>query len=483
MSTASAGLAPAPSATPAVPAASALIAAAQVLLPVLARGQAVDARALRDAMTTAFGGSDADGLWAWKDAYEGCEVAQLLFPPPVRSGHARQARRGAARHARQGRRAPAHPYAPLRREPGAPAVLDADPARLRSRNRRRHHRDGRGAGTVRRDWAAGRLCRAGRCIASAQRTRRHPRRAARLPLSGRERHPLRRSQHRRPPRPAVAAERRADQSALLGRRARRGSRRGRRLPTHRVGAGAPGRRGASRRDHRRILLAGEPDLGRRLRSPAGARARRVHRHSRWPRLCASRHHDGDAADRHRPRRGQRSVCRDHLVGHGTGRDHAAGLGRAARSAASRLHAESPFRFVGSTKSRFHAYPVPHGAALARTRRSGRGRTGLRGRGRASAGGHPPRRGALRAVRPTDHPHPERAAAPDVAGTIGCHGERSPAAADLSPALACQSREPRPAFQRPARDRGPRGRGALRPARGSLERGRHVRRCCGRARGR
>ena len=79
MSTASAGLAPVPSATPAVSAAPTLIAAAQTLLPTLSRGQAVDARALREAITTAFGGSDADGLWAWKDAYEACEVAQLLF--------------------------------------------------------------------------------------------------------------------------------------------------------------------------------------------------------------------------------------------------------------------------------------------------------------------------------------------------------------------------------------------------------------------
>jgi len=80
MSTASAGLAPAPapSAAPVVSAA-ALIAAAQALLPTLARGQAVDARELRAAMTAAFGGSDAEGSWAWKDAYEACEVAQLLF--------------------------------------------------------------------------------------------------------------------------------------------------------------------------------------------------------------------------------------------------------------------------------------------------------------------------------------------------------------------------------------------------------------------
>jgi len=73
------GLTPVPSALPTVPTASALIAAAQALLPMLARGQSVDARALREAMISALGGSDAEGVWAWKDAYEACEVAQLLF--------------------------------------------------------------------------------------------------------------------------------------------------------------------------------------------------------------------------------------------------------------------------------------------------------------------------------------------------------------------------------------------------------------------
>ncbi|MCB4823112.1 strawberry notch-like NTP hydrolase domain-containing protein [Roseicella aerolata] len=57
----------------------ALLAAAQRLLPTLVGGQPVDARALRDAMTAATGGSDAEGAWGWKDAYEACEAAQLLF--------------------------------------------------------------------------------------------------------------------------------------------------------------------------------------------------------------------------------------------------------------------------------------------------------------------------------------------------------------------------------------------------------------------
>jgi len=59
--------------------AAALFAAAELILPALVRGEAIDAAALRAAMEGAFGGSDADGLWAWKDAYEACEAAGVLF--------------------------------------------------------------------------------------------------------------------------------------------------------------------------------------------------------------------------------------------------------------------------------------------------------------------------------------------------------------------------------------------------------------------
>jgi predicted RNA methylase len=59
--------------------ASALFHAAGHLLPDLERGRIVDARRLRVAMEQAFGGSDAEGAWIWKDAYEACEAAQVLF--------------------------------------------------------------------------------------------------------------------------------------------------------------------------------------------------------------------------------------------------------------------------------------------------------------------------------------------------------------------------------------------------------------------
>ncbi|OYR26513.1 strawberry notch family protein [Brucella pseudogrignonensis] len=59
--------------------AKAIHAAAGLLLPHLERGARIDAAILRRAMETGFGGSDATGLWSWKDAYEACEVATVLF--------------------------------------------------------------------------------------------------------------------------------------------------------------------------------------------------------------------------------------------------------------------------------------------------------------------------------------------------------------------------------------------------------------------
>ena len=70
-------LVPAP--TPVRPKSSALLAAAGALLPALEAGRALDAPVLRQAMTGAFGASDSDGAWVWKDAYEAAEAALVLF--------------------------------------------------------------------------------------------------------------------------------------------------------------------------------------------------------------------------------------------------------------------------------------------------------------------------------------------------------------------------------------------------------------------
>ncbi len=61
------------------PGSSAIVAAAHRLLSDLERGRRIDAALLRAAMEHAFGGSDADGVWDWKAAYEACEAATILF--------------------------------------------------------------------------------------------------------------------------------------------------------------------------------------------------------------------------------------------------------------------------------------------------------------------------------------------------------------------------------------------------------------------
>ncbi|MEZ0015379.1 strawberry notch-like NTP hydrolase domain-containing protein [Sinorhizobium fredii] len=56
-----------------------ILLAGHQLLPFLERGQSIGAADLRAILTETFGGSDAEGFWAWKDAYEATEVAQVLF--------------------------------------------------------------------------------------------------------------------------------------------------------------------------------------------------------------------------------------------------------------------------------------------------------------------------------------------------------------------------------------------------------------------
>jgi predicted RNA methylase len=58
---------------------SGLIHAATLISQLLGQGRPGDSRALRAAMEAAFGGTDAEGPWLWKDAYEALEAAQVLF--------------------------------------------------------------------------------------------------------------------------------------------------------------------------------------------------------------------------------------------------------------------------------------------------------------------------------------------------------------------------------------------------------------------
>ncbi len=68
-----------------------ILLAAFHLLPSLEQGLALDARILREAMTSAFEASDQDGAWLWKDAYEASEAAAVLFLRKYGSGMLRKA--------------------------------------------------------------------------------------------------------------------------------------------------------------------------------------------------------------------------------------------------------------------------------------------------------------------------------------------------------------------------------------------------------
>ncbi len=75
--------------------APALLRSARALSASLESGRAIEAATLRAAMVDAFGASDAEGAWVWKDAYEACEAAQLIFLR--RFGPAMRARAAAPR--------------------------------------------------------------------------------------------------------------------------------------------------------------------------------------------------------------------------------------------------------------------------------------------------------------------------------------------------------------------------------------------------
>ncbi|ACG78592.1 probably methylase/helicase [Phenylobacterium zucineum HLK1] len=55
-----------------------LLAAARALAPHLARGRPLDRRLVSGALTTAFGATDAEGAWDWRDAYDAVEAAMVL---------------------------------------------------------------------------------------------------------------------------------------------------------------------------------------------------------------------------------------------------------------------------------------------------------------------------------------------------------------------------------------------------------------------
>ena len=56
-----------------------LLEAARILLNTLQAGHTLSATVLRVALTRAFAGTDAQGAWVWKDAYDAAEAAVVLF--------------------------------------------------------------------------------------------------------------------------------------------------------------------------------------------------------------------------------------------------------------------------------------------------------------------------------------------------------------------------------------------------------------------
>ncbi len=59
--------------------AKSLMRAAEQLFMHFKAGKPIDAKMLRAAMEAAFGSSDAQGAWIWKDAYDAAEVAQIMM--------------------------------------------------------------------------------------------------------------------------------------------------------------------------------------------------------------------------------------------------------------------------------------------------------------------------------------------------------------------------------------------------------------------
>lgn len=55
-----------------------IVAAARAFAPHLSRSRVLDRKLVANTMTLCFGGTDAEGLWSWRDAYDAIEVATVL---------------------------------------------------------------------------------------------------------------------------------------------------------------------------------------------------------------------------------------------------------------------------------------------------------------------------------------------------------------------------------------------------------------------
>ena len=291
---------------------AALLVAARTLLPVLEAGRALDARTLREAMTRAFGASDADGAWLWKDAYEAAEAALVLFLQRYGRAMRREAGAGPGGPAAMLRMletlAALEPSQTRRSEeqlkyqqfstplPLAYAALQA--AMIRPGDVVLEPSAGTGMLAVMAQLALGNGPAGALHLNELAAVR-----AGLLagPVSGLHGHPPQRRVDQGPaPRPAP--HRGPDEPALLGKPRGRAHPSSRGSASHPLGIfDAPARRAAGG-DFFLALRPRRCRVGGRLRLPRPARACRVHRAHRRPCLCAARHHLRHPP--HRPRQGR-----------------------------------------------------------------------------------------------------------------------------------------------------------------------------------
>ena len=289
-------------------AAAPLFDAAHLLLPHLERGQRIDAGVLRAVMDSAFGGSDTEGAWDWKTAYDACEAATVLFlrkfGPVMRS----RAGSNAAMAPMLAKIASLLPTHTRRSEESQTLQQFSTPIALgfRGERRRRDHAGRSGAGAFGRNRLARHFHRACRRLVRSQRTCGKPRWPVAASLSGRRRDKIRRGADRRSSRRGSGAERRADESAILRARQCRSPHGRRRAAPYRLGAVAACRGRASCRDYRGGLRAGQSGLATGVRPPAGTRSRRVLGGDRRRGLCQTWHDHRHSADGDRQNSRRRS---------------------------------------------------------------------------------------------------------------------------------------------------------------------------------
>ena len=231
---------------------SGLFHAATLLAQMLGQGRALDSRALRSTMEAAFGSTDAEGAWVWKDAYEALEAAQVLFLRKF--GGAMRTRAGsptamlemlirlAGRLASQTRRSEESEHFQQFSTPLALGFVVAEAAALIPSDVVLEPSAGTGLLAI--------FAELGKSTACPQRDRRDPRRAARPPVPRRRGQSAQRRADPRPSRCRAPPERRADEPALLGLAQGRGALCRSRDAPYQLGAGAARRGRTAGCDHR-----------------------------------------------------------------------------------------------------------------------------------------------------------------------------------------------------------------------------------------